>query len=229
MTSLHLLTDYLHFNNFSMAQKQKEQIDHFLNLVLKWNKTINLTAHRNLTDLIEKDIIDNLYLNQLIQKQIRPQSILDMGSGGGFSGILLSILNSDLSISYLDSDRKKMNFVKQVYRDLDLKKGHFLNIRAEANPIEWKNHFQLSISRATWKLEEYLKYAHYYVQIEGYALLMIGKSSQKSPSENEAYQGFAAPTYFFYTIKPKNYERALLLRKKNKVIMFHVKHYKILI
>ncbi|MDO8519561.1 MAG: 16S rRNA (guanine(527)-N(7))-methyltransferase RsmG [Deltaproteobacteria bacterium] len=212
-----LLTDALKINHLSLAAQQTDSIILFLNELLLWNKKINLTAHRRPEDLIEKDVIDTLRLN-LYRILYIPKlaSVVDIGCGGGFAGIILGILNPGAQLGFIESNRKKINFVKEICRKLKLD-GEFLNDRVESFPPKWKEKFQIAVSRATWKVAEFIQYAHYYVQNNGILFYMSGKKSKIDRPHGQLIQGLAAGPEFFYKIMPKEYERKVFSFIKNEV------------
>ncbi len=235
------LEKLLLLNGFDLNDDQKRKIECFVELLMKWNQTINLTAHRTVEDVLEKDILDNLYLVKGIDEQeVVFNSCIDLGCGAGFSGIVLHILKNNIKIKYLDSDRKKINFIKQVYRELKLGLSRFLSpsegvllpntcgekpfidtsplaaeflIQRVEEGIKEEEKVDISITRATWALADYLKYAHYYVQNSGIIISMAGKKNDTQHIDNK--EEFEVST-INYTIKPQNYERALLFFKKIK-------------
>ena len=217
-----LLTNSLALHHFHLSEKQIASIISFLNELVVWNKKFNLTSHSSPKDLIEKDIIDTLFLNLYIILYVQEiASIADIGCGGGFGGIILGILNPSARLGFIDSSRKKINFVKEICRKLKLD-AEFLNERVEAFPKSWKEKFQLSVSRATWQVVDYIKYAHYYVQNNGILFYMSGPNSKIKRPLIHKIQGLQACPEIFYRIMPKGYERKIISFKK---IMsdFHVK------
>ncbi len=213
--TLSILKKAVLFNNFKLEEGQLQKIADYLNLLNKWNQKINLTAHRHIEDLIYKDIIDALYLRKArLSLAPNAHSYLDFGAGAGFLGIIESLLDPNLKIGFLDSDRKKMNFIKQTYRELNLGEAFYLNIRGEQFPKEWKEYFEIVTTRATLKIKGFLENVHYYVQNKGYLLFMAGKSSDLDSPEMLDFKGLERLDDFDYTISPKNYTRKILSVKK---------------
>lgn len=209
-----ILKQLLTLNHFSANSETCTSLIAYLGLVQEWNAHINITAHTQPSDLIEKDILDGFYLNQCID-QNRPlvASILDMGCGAGFSGIVLAILRAPktIRIGFLDSDRKKMNFIRQAVRELQLKNCFFYNQRAEEGQVP---PYEAVVSRATWKVEDLIKHAPNYVQ-EGGSIFSMSGPHQNFPSvkmlEN---QGLIAANEFTYQILPKMYDRKIFILQK---------------
>lgn len=209
-----IIAHSLKINGLALSDIQIDSVLLFLNELLLWNKKINLTAHRSSEDLIEKDVIDTLFLNLYIILYIHKiTSVVDIGCGGGFGGIILGILNPSAQIGFIESSRKKMNFVREICRKLKLN-AVFLNDRVESFPPEWKEKFQISISRATWKVADYIQFAHYYVQNNGTLFTMSGLSAKIDGPPTQEFQGLESGPEIFYKIKPKGYERKIIFFSK---------------
>lgn len=207
-----LLKKALSLNQFELNEQHLQKIDQFIELLLKWNKTINLTAHRTAEEIIEKDICDVLHLNKALHTlALQKPSIIDLGCGAGFNGLILALLNPENTITLLDSDRKKMNFVKQTCRELHLKNTKFILDRVQTTS---QFDFDLTITRATWNIVEYLGYAAHYVQNNGHSLFMAGKEEIKDKSEAIDKIGFLRTFAYEYTILPQKYQRKIFFYKK---------------
>lgn len=214
MVIVNNLIESLRENEFTLSPKEIDSVLLFLNELLLWNKKINLTAHRTPEDLIEKDVIDTLFLNLYIILYINKiTSAVDIGCGGGFGGIILGILNPSAEIGFIESNRKKMNFVRDICRKLKLN-AVFLNDRVESFPPEWKEKFQISISRATWKVADYIQFAHYYVQNNGTLFYMSGPSAKIDRPLGQDFKGVESEPEIFYKIKPKGYDRKIIFFRK---------------
>ena len=89
----------------------------FRDLLLKWNKTYNLTALRDPEQAISHHLLDSL----AILPHVGPEALLDVGSGGGLPGIPLAIARPDLSVRMVDTVQKKTTFLQQAAIQLGLK------------------------------------------------------------------------------------------------------------
>ena len=96
--------------------------------LMMWNKKINLTAIKQPLKIAEKHFIDSLAAASFIKNK---NSIIDLGSGGGFPGIPLKIMNPLLHVVLVDSSRKKINFLKHVIRLLGLQVIDAIHSRAQ--------------------------------------------------------------------------------------------------
>ena len=108
----------------SFTTEQKKKIDTFINLALTFNKTHNIFSRKNFNDVYKKDILDCSPLIEFIKKN---DNVLDLGTGGGFPGILLSILKPSNQINLLEKNKKKCYFLKIVIDELKLKNIRIVN------------------------------------------------------------------------------------------------------
>ena len=99
----------------------------FRDLLLKWNKTYNLTALRDPEQAISHHLLDSL----AILPHVGPGPLLDVGSGGGLPGIPLAIARPELSVSMVDTVQKKATFLQQAAIELGLKNIHAHHARVE--------------------------------------------------------------------------------------------------
>lgn len=106
-----------------IIQKSQEDFDQYIRLLKEWQKAVNLVAPSTLSDIWNRHIIDSAQLFQLIPSTA--QCLVDMGSGAGFPGLVLAILNKNNNgplkeIILIESDTKKSLFLKEVVRVLNL-------------------------------------------------------------------------------------------------------------
>jgi len=99
----------------------------FRDLLLKWNKTYNLTALRDPAQAISHHLLDSL----AILPQVGPGALLDVGSGGGLPGIPLAIARPELSVSMVDTVQKKATFLQQAAIELGLRNVSAHHARVE--------------------------------------------------------------------------------------------------
>lgn len=198
-------------NGFTLSKHQFDEIERFVTILREWNDIINLTAHKSVEDIIEKDVIDCLYLNMYVIKYVQKlKSCIDMGAGAGSCGIILKIMNPEVRIGFLDSDRKKINFIKEISRKLHLESVVCLHGRVEDLGPEQREKWQLSVSRATWNIIDYLRLTYDYVQNNGHVFFMAGTRDENPVPDTEDYQGLQRRGEIFYRIQPKNYDRKII-------------------
>ena len=108
----------------NFTNNQKEKINIFISLAISFNKTHNIFSRKSPEEVMKKDILDCAPIINIIPTN---KSVLDLGSGGGFPGILLAITKPNNKITLLESSRKKCYFLKLVVEALELKNTTILN------------------------------------------------------------------------------------------------------
>ncbi len=113
--------------NLNLSQKQVDQLLSFVDLLLKWNKTYNLTAITQPEQVISKHILDSLSIVRYVDQT----PLLDVGSGAGLPGIIIAIIKPEISITLLDSIGKKCRFMQMAFAHLALEKIKVVHTRLE--------------------------------------------------------------------------------------------------
>ena len=107
-----------------------EKIKTFINLALEFNQTHNIFVRKDFKEVFEKDVVDCLPVANEIEKS---DSVLDLGSGGGFPGILISLLRPKNEVSLVESSSKKCYFLKKTIDELDLNNTKIINENINEN------------------------------------------------------------------------------------------------
>lgn len=126
--------------------------------LLRWNQRVNLTAITASEDVIEKHLVDSL----TVLAEIDPRGhLLDLGSGGGFPGLPLSVTCSQLRVLSVDAVQKKIAFQRHMVRLLNLKTFNPWHGRAEDVPLQddFAGGFDCVVSRAFSSLEQFARLA----------------------------------------------------------------------
>jgi 16S rRNA (guanine527-N7)-methyltransferase len=142
--------------------------------LLIWNKKINLTSITQPHEILEKHFIDSLAVYPYL---LPHRSLLEMGSGAGFPGIVLKIVLPSLKATLIDASGRKINFIKHVIRTLGIKDIQAQDIRAEDLQQRKMHHenFEVVICRAFSALDTFLDMALPLLTRDGIALAMKGK------------------------------------------------------
>jgi 16S rRNA (guanine527-N7)-methyltransferase len=134
-----------------------------------WNQRINLTAIRERSQQITKHLLDSLS----IQPFLRGTRILDVGTGAGFPGLPLAIVNPEREFTLLDSTQKKLKFIEHVAQVLGLANVTTVHARAEAFRPEER--FDIVVSRAVGPVDRFVKWAGHLCVGGGRLLAMKGR------------------------------------------------------
>ena len=150
------------------AEQQVQQLDAFVQLLLKWNRAYNLTAITEPKEVIQRHILDSLSVVPYVKKG----RIIDVGSGGGLPGIPLAIFFPDSHCVLLDSNSKKTRFLQQVKLELPLSNVEVVHRRVEQYQPD--TGFDTVISRAFATIEKFLTVAGHLCARDGRILAMKG-------------------------------------------------------
>ncbi len=139
-----------------------------IRLLAKWNRAYNLTAITEPRDMLHKHVLDSLSL----QPFLHGQRILDVGTGGGFPGLPLALLNPDREFVLLDSHAKKLRFIEQAAADLGLANVTTVHSRVEQYAPDQR--FSSITSRAFASLEKIISWTEHLLEPGGHILAMKG-------------------------------------------------------
>lgn len=163
-----------------------EQLDNFykyMQLLIEWNEKMNLTAITEPKEIILKHFIDSI----TILKEIKDgESLVDVGTGAGFPGIPLSIMNPSLKITLVDSLNKRLIFLQEVVNQLKLENVEIVHARAEefGQNKKYRETFDIATSRAVANLSTLSEYLIPLVKLNGRVISM--KASDADTEINEA-------------------------------------------
>ncbi|HLR34644.1 MAG TPA: 16S rRNA (guanine(527)-N(7))-methyltransferase RsmG [Tissierellales bacterium] len=206
--------------NLSISNDEIEKFIIYKKLLKEWNEKINITAITRDEEIDIKHFLDSLtpLSTKLFDDSIK---IIDVGTGGGFPGIPLKILENDIKLVLLDSLNKRIKFLNEVINQLNLKDVKTFHGRAEdfgKDPV-YREKFDISISRAVASLNILSEYCLPFVKIGGYFIAMKGSSIDEEVDEAvnaiETLGGRIEEKQFI-TLPNSNIEHSLIIIKKIK-------------
>jgi len=145
-------------------------------LIKKWNSKINLTSVTDDSEIVVKHFLDSLTVSELITDG---PNILDIGTGAGFPGVPIAIVRESLNITVLDSREKRIFFINEVLRELDLSNVKTVSGRAEdSNNGVPRINFDYVLTRAVGDIKEVINLSVPYLNEKGKIILMRGKEGK---------------------------------------------------
>jgi len=163
-----LLSDGAESMNIALSEYQVEQLLKFHSLIIKWNKVYNLSAIRDPIESIKKHFLDSLSILSFI----RPELLLDVGSGAGLPGIIIAIMKPNTSVFVIDSVGKKCRFMQTVKTELSLNNLSVINSRVES--YDYHKTFPQIVSRAFSNVADTIEKTKHLISSDGRYLLMKG-------------------------------------------------------
>lgn len=176
------LTEKLRKIQIDISDIQIKQFYDYMNLLIEWNKKINLTAIIEPDEIILKHFIDSLTINNEIKKG---DKIADIGTGAGFPGIPIKILNPENEVVLIDSLNKRLIFLDEVINKLGLQNISTVHARAEeiGHNKMYREQFDIVTSRAVAKLNVLLEYMKPLTKIGGKCICLKGPNIEQEISE----------------------------------------------
>lgn len=176
------MNDKLQNLNINLDEEKLNLFSLYMSLFKDYNSKINLISKNDKNVLFEKHIFDSLAFNLFYKKYFNngKLSILDIGTGGGFPSLPISILYENINVTPLDSINKKINFIKYAKEELKLNNIYPVCSRVEDLDISLKSSYDVVVSRAMAELRMILEYAIPYVKVGGY---FVAYKSVKSDEE----------------------------------------------
>ena len=170
----------------NLTENQLDKFQKFYELVVKKNSEVNLTSITTPEDFAVKHIIDSLSAWD-DEKFSGAKKFIDVGTGGGFPGIPLKIFRPEIEICLADSLNKRINFLKDAVKILELEKVECVHGRAEdlAKMPEYRENFDVAISRAVARINVLSEYCLPFVKIGGIFVAMKGRNFEEEVSESE--------------------------------------------
>ncbi len=204
--------------NINIDQKLIDKLDKYYEMIVEYNKHTNITSITALEDVYLKHFYDSLTLIKAIDLNIT-KTICDVGTGAGFPGIVLSLFFPNLMVTLVESNNKKIDFLKMVKAELNLTNVIIINDRVEIFCKNNREKYDLVTCRALAKLNIISEICLPLVKIKGYFIPMKAEVEEELLNLNFLKLLDSSLEKIIRFVLPiDNMKRTLLVIKKNKKI-----------
>lgn len=199
-------------------EKCLNRFDTYYQMLIEWNEKINLTAITEERDAALKHFVDSV--SPLEYGKIKPSSrVIDVGTGAGFPGLPLKIFDESLRITLMDSLNKRINYLNEVIKELELTDVETVHSRAEelAKNPDFRESFDYCVSRAVANLATLSELCLPFVKPGGYFISMKGPKAEeeiRSAQKAISLMGGKVEEVFNYAIDETDYDHNLVIIKK---------------
>lgn len=162
--------------NIDLTDKMLKQFITYKDKILEWNKNINLTAIIDEKDIILKHFIDSISILKVIDLNNKNISLIDIGTGAGFPGIPVKIVNPSLKLTLVDSLNKRIKFLNHIIDSLELENVVAIHSRAEdlGKDSLFRENFDIATSRAVANMKVLCEYNLPFVKVGGKFIALKG-------------------------------------------------------
>ena len=164
--------------NIYITEEQLNKLDEFYKLLIEWNEKINLTRIIEEKEVYLKHFYDSLTINRVVDLT-KVETLCDVGTGAGFPGIVLKIVFPNLKITLIDSLQKRVNYLNEIIKELELTDIEAIHTRGE----DYKGKFDVVTSRAVANIEKLLNYTMHLVDKDGVFVAMKGNIEEELTKE----------------------------------------------
>lgn len=195
--------------NINITDLQLKQLERYYELLVEYNKVMNLTGITIKEEVYLKHFYDSLTIAKVINLN-NYETLCDVGTGAGFPGLVLKIIYPNLKVTLLDSLNKRLNFLDIVIKELNLKDIETVHSRAE----EYNKQFDITVARAVAPLNILLEYCIPLTKINGYFIAMKGKNEEATNALKELNSEIIETNSFLLPVEQSN--RTIIKIKKTK-------------
>ena len=164
--------------NITLTENQILKLAKFYELLVIWNEKINLTTILKEEDVYLKHFYDSLTLIKVIDLN-KELTLLDVGTGAGFPGIVLKIVFPNLKITLLDSMNKRISYLNEIIKELDLKDIDTVCARDEDYALKNREKYDIVVCRAVAHLEILVEITLPLVKVNGYFIAMKSNANEE--------------------------------------------------
>jgi len=191
-------------------EDQLNKLERFYELLIEWNKKINLTRIVEKEEVYLKHFYDSLTIQKVVDLS-QTNTLCDVGTGAGFPGIVLKIIFPNLKITLVDSLQKRVNYLNEISKELKLNNIEAIHSRGE----DFKGKYDVVVSRAVANIEKLVGYTMHLVEKNGVFVAMKGNidSELTQNVKNKITKNYIIKEIKKYEVQIENSNRSLVVLK----------------
>ena len=214
------LVENMKMISVELTNKQVSQFIKFYEMLVEWNKVMNLTGITEYDEVVMKHFVDSLSIVK-VNGFDNVTSIIDVGTGAGFPGIPLKIVFPEIKITLLDSLNKRIKFLNAVIDELELENIETIHGRAEdfSKKEDYREQYDLCVSRAVANLATLSEYCLPYVKTGGTFISYKSGTVQEEAEEAEKainILGGQVKDITYFKLPDSEIDRSLVIINKKK-------------
>lgn len=163
----------LNKEGITISDSQMSKLDEYASFLKEYNEKINLTAITEYEEVLDKHFYDSLLLS--IDKKLEG-TLVDIGTGAGFPGVVLKIVYPDLKVILIEPIKKRCVFLEKLIERLDLKDIEVINTRGEDYTLTHREAYDFVTARAVSNLNMLIEVCGGLVKVNGYFIALRGSS-----------------------------------------------------
>lgn len=168
--------------NLNLTEEKLNKLNIFYSELIFYNNSFNLTAITEENEVFIKHFLDSIFPEFLIEKN---SSVIDIGAGAGFPSLPLKIYRPDLNVTMIDSLNKRVNFLNDVIKKLELENISAFHARAEDFAKTSRENFDYAVVRAVAKIPTLIEYAFPLLKVGGKLLCYKGGDVEEELKQSE--------------------------------------------
>lgn len=203
--------------NIQLTETQLLQLEIYYEMLVEYNKIMNLTGITEHDEVFLKHFYDSLTIVKIIDLNT-VESFCDIGTGAGFPGLVIKICFPKLKVTLLDSLNKRVEFLKAVIQKLNLKDIEVVHARAEEYALSHRSEFDVTTARAVAHTSILLEYAIPMTKVEKYFIAMKANVEEEVKEIDNALKKLSTKLIQKeeFLLPLENSKRTILLFKKEK-------------
>lgn len=206
--------EYLNKLNVKITKLQEDALDEYYKYLVEYNSHTNLTAITEKGSVYLKHFYDSLTVVKAVK--LENQSVIDVGTGAGFPGLVLKIIFPNLKVTLLDSNNKKITFLREMITKLNLQGIEAVNSRAEDFAKTHYGKYDLCVTRAVAYIDIISSLTLPLIKKEGSVILMKGNIDNEKEILDKYQKELSIKSYNIvkFTLPILEDERNLVVLKR---------------